>query len=138
MPALDETKICKRMRIRHDKKLAELILKEFHSSEQGIYRRNQIRALDLFVAACRYHLPPMSNNKLSHIVNINFPENRCYSADNIFQSRKRHESLIDETNPKTYNNIYHKIYKRIVLTKSPGEDFQHILIPRDITVVMPS
>ncbi len=105
------------------KPIAKLILAEYGgSSEDGnTYSRNQIRVIDMFVAACIYVLGDMSNSKLATICTANLPSERKYTSDNVFQSRKRHRDLINPENAAKYNSHYHKTFERLVMSKSQEE-----------------
>lgn len=105
------------------KPIAKEIIAEyqaFESDENG-FGRNQIRVLDMFVAACLHFMGEMSNSKIAKLCMANIKTERQYTSDNVFQSRKRHKELINPENTVKYNSHYHKAFERIVLSKSPEE-----------------
>lgn len=102
--------------------------KAFENDEEG-YSRNQIRVLDMFVAACLHFLGEMSNAKIAKICIENLNTSRKYTSDNVFQSRKRHKELTD-TQSTRYNAHYSKTFERVVLSKSENEVL--ILLPNSL------
>lgn len=108
------------------------ILEEFKAEPNGVYRRNQIKTLDLFVAAVIYHFGEMNNPTLARICNLNIPLNRVYTADNIFQSRRRHKRLTDANDKENYDVYYNKAYQKIVLADKPGSMVNLFAVPKSI------
>lgn len=85
--------------------------------EESGFSRNNIRVLDMFVAACIHFLGEMSNARIAKICMENINTGRKYTSDNVFQSRKRHKEFTDPKNEK-YNPDYLRNYEQIVLSKS--------------------